>query len=213
MKTKLKYYLSRNNLWPTIELMRRTPECFRWLQGGFCGIAPQPFKSWVISSYLRRFSLRHFVGTGTHWGDTLAVIANNQHVHCTSIELAESFFQEAMIRFASHPNVRLLQGDSGVLMPQVVAELREPALFWLDGHYSGGSTAKAGLETPISAELRAVLDSPISQHVILIDDIRCFNGAHDYPHLDDLLRDVRSDGRYSVEVSTDIARLTPRVST
>ena len=38
--------------------------------------------------------------------------------------------------------------------------------------------------------------------------MRCFDGSHDYPHLDELLAFIRADGRYKVEVSTDILRLT-----
>lgn len=62
-------------------------------------------------------------------------------------------------------------------MPQIVAELGHPALFWLDGHYSGGGTAKGKQETPISLELRAVLDAPASVRVFLIDDVRFLMAA------------------------------------
>lgn len=102
----------------------------------------------------------------------------------------------------------LLHGDSGKLLPEVVDKLKAPALFWLDGHYSCGLTAKGALETPIRAELQAIFSSAITGHVILIDDVRCFDGSHDYPHLDELLAFIREDGRYKAEVSTDILRLT-----
>jgi hypothetical protein len=55
-----------------------------------------------------------------------------------------------------------------------VRQLQEPALFWLDGHYSGVDTGKDELDTPVSAELEAILGSPVKGHVILIDDARCF---------------------------------------
>jgi len=66
------------------------------------------------------------------------------------------------------------------------------------------------METPVSAELQAILASPIAGHVILIDDVRCFDGSHDYPHLDELMTVIRSDIRYHAEVSADILRLTPK---
>jgi len=94
-------------------------------------------------------------------------------------------------------------------MPTVVNQLTTPALFWLDGHYSGGLTAQGDSDTPISAELTAILTSPCKTHVILIDDARCFDGNNGYPYLEDLLKTVREKSNYCIEVSTDIIRLTP----
>lgn len=137
----------------------------------------------VLSAYLRCFDLHQFIETGTHLGDTLAYIAHDKSVMCTSIELADSYYQAAMQRFASYANVTLLQGDSGTVLLEFVRTLHAPALFWLDGHYSGGITARGELDTPVSVELQAILDSPIKNHVILIDDARCFDGTTSYPHL------------------------------
>jgi hypothetical protein len=205
----LKYILSRHRLLPTLDLIRYLPECLNWLRHGACGIAPPPIKRWVIASYLNRFRLVTFVETGTYLGDTLALVAQSVHYQCISIELDSACYREVHRRFADYPNVRLLQGDSGALMPNVITDLRQPALFWLDGHYSGGITAKGDLETPVIAELQAIFASQIQGHVILIDDVRCFDGTHDYPYLDELLAIIRTDGRYRAEVSADILRLTP----
>lgn len=71
----------------------------------------------------------------------------------------------------------------------------------------------ADVETPISAELHAILTSPIKSHVILIDDARCFNGSADYPFIDELLKTVHEHSDYRVEVSADIIRLTPKIET
>ncbi|HTZ39799.1 MAG TPA: tetratricopeptide repeat protein [Syntrophales bacterium] len=48
------------------------------------------------------------------------------------------------------------------------------ALFWLDGHYSEGVTAKGDENTPVMNEIRAIRDSRITDAVILIDDLRFF---------------------------------------
>jgi len=64
----------------------------------------------------------------------------------------------------------------------------------------------------VSAELEAILKSPVAGHVILIDDTRRFDGTNDYPHLHELMIRIYRDGQYSIEVSTDILRLTPKYS-
>ncbi|MCX5657391.1 MAG: hypothetical protein NTZ48_04100, partial [Candidatus Omnitrophica bacterium] len=182
----------------------------RWIANGCTGTAPPPVKRMVLSFYLQRFGLNQFIETGTHFGDMLAYIARDKTMKCTSIELADHYYQSAMQRFASYTNVTLLHGDSGAVLPECVSNLQAPALFWLDGHYSGGTTVRGEVDTPVSAELKAILDSSIKTHVILIDDARCFNGTNTYPQLDEILRSVRREGFHDIEVSADIIRITPQ---
>lgn len=209
VKSQIRHFLIKAGLWYPMNLFRRTPEILRWLKSGCSGAAPHPLKMIMIRSYVRQFSIGDFVETGTYLGETLGYIANSG-VRCTSIELSPELYQAARKRFRGYKNVSLVQGDSGQRLPDLLKEIEKPVLFWLDGHWSGGSTARAGTPTPISAELGAVLSHPIKRHVILIDDARCFDGRNDYPHLDDLLRVIREDGHYSVEVSADIIRLVAR---
>jgi hypothetical protein len=162
----------------------------------------------TVMSYLKRFSLNGFVETGTYHGETLNYVSRSG-VRCTSIELAQELYEVALVRFKDHKNVRLVQGDSAHKLPGILKEIRSPVLFWLDGHYSGGNTASSDVSTPISAELEAILSHSVSEHVILIDDARLFDGSWNYPKLDDLLRAVREDGRYRAEVSIDNIRLIP----
>ena len=164
----------------------------------------------VVGSYLKKYSIGEFVETGTYLGDTLCYIAK-KGVRCTSIELSRELYETACKRFRVYKNVRLVQGDSGQRLPEVLKEINKPVLFWLDGHYSSGITACAGTHTPVSIELKAILSHRIKQHVILIDDARNFDGTNNYPHLENLIRVIREDGNYCAEVSTDIIRLVPRV--
>lgn len=210
VRSFFKSYLYRLGLFPTLDLIRRLPEIIHWLRSGSSGIAPPPIKRMVISAYMRNFGIKHFVETGTHLGDTLANVAHNVSIQATSIELDAAYFTAAAQRFADYRNVTLLQGDSGALMPEIVDKLKGSTLFWLDGHYSGSDTGKGKFDTPVSAELQAIFKSSITGHVVLIDDARCFDGTHDYPHLDELIETIRHNGLYHIEVSTDIIRLTPK---
>jgi hypothetical protein len=210
MKIIFKNYLSHLGLLPILDSFRGMPAMCRWMAHGFSGVAPPSIKRKILMAYLHKFALKNFIETGTYLGDTLAYMAHDKNIHCISIELADNYYKQAKIRFEPYANIKLLHGDSGALMPDVVKQLNVPALFWLDGHYSGGLTAQGDNDTPVSAELEAIFTSQCKKHVILIDDARCFNGSNGYPHLDDLLNIVRQRSCYAVEVSADIIRITPK---
>lgn len=110
-----------------------------------------------------------------------------------SIELDESLCENARILFQSYPHITIINGDSGEKLVSVLKEINEPCLFWLDGHYSGGITAKGNVNTPIMAELKAILTHHINNHVILIDDARLFVGENDYPTVNDLTTFVQNE--------------------
>lgn len=208
-KSDIKILLLNIGLWYPLNLLRSMPDIFRWIKSGCRCFAPHPIKMIVVNSYLKYYSMDIFVETGTYIGDTLGYIADSG-VQCISIELSKELYGAACKRFRRYKNVRLIEGDSGKKLPEVLNTINKPALFWLDGHYSFGVTAKAETDTPVSIELNAILSHPIKKHVILIDDARCFDGTKNYPHLDNLLRVLRDDGNYIAEVSMDIIRLTPR---
>jgi hypothetical protein len=125
-----------------------------------------------------------------------------------SIELDRALASAAQVRFAASPHVTILQGDSGRVLPEILRGIQSPCLFWLDGHYSEGITARGDRVTPILAELTAVLSHSVHGHVALIDDARLFDGTDDYPTLDDLRRWLTDHWSGSVmEVSDDIIRV------
>lgn len=209
MKKSLKHALSRIGVFPVLDGIRRFPQVIGWAHGGCAGPAPPPIKRRIIAAYLERYQIREFIETGTHLGDTLACVAQDRRISCRSIELDMDMYRNADNRFRNWSNVRVFHGDSGEVLPVIMEDMPGPALFWLDGHYSGGDTAKGESDTPVSKELQAIIDSKIKEHVILIDDARCFNGTNGYPFLDELLMTVRRNSEYRIEVSADIIRLTP----
>src|SRR5580700_3594168 len=81
-----------------------------------------------------------FIETGTFRGEMLA-FQLPRFKKLISIELSQQLYEAACARFASAPKVQLIQGDSGVKLAEAVKGLEEPALFWLDAHYSMGVTA------------------------------------------------------------------------
>lgn len=192
-----------------MRLVEPTLAVRRWEREGRPVPPPPPAKIRELRRYARTYRLRTFVETGTFFGDTTAALARNVH-RVVTMELSPDLAERARRRFAHDPKVTVLEGDSGALLPGVLSELAVPALFWLDGHYSAGITARGAEDTPVRTELTAILAHPVRQHVIMIDDAREFTGGV-YPTVEELREQVRAAGDpYAVEVRDDIIRLTPR---
>lgn len=168
---------------------------------------PHQYKRQVLGEYANRHGTKVLVETGTYEGEMVEAMRTHFE-KVFSIELSPEHYKRAAERFAANDNVEIVFGDSALMLPDVLMEIAEPALFWLDGHYSAGNTAKGDKETPILSELDAICRHPVKGHVILVDDARCFDGTADYPTLVELeayIRERRPDAAF--EVRDDIVRI------
>lgn len=152
----------------------------RWISEGCPMPPPGPVKQWIVRQAGRERGCRVLVETGTYLGDML--LANHRHFdRLVSIELSDELWKRATKRLARLDNLTLRHGDSATQLREVVATLAQPAVFWLDAHYSAGITARGDLETPILEEIRVIIGSVrLAGSVVLIDDARLF-GQGDYP--------------------------------
>jgi hypothetical protein len=167
---------------------------------------PHVLKQDTIKEYQQEFGCKILVETGTYKGDMVEA-QKTIFEKVISIELGVDLFEKAKERFENDKNVTIVQGNSGKMLPIVLKDINEPVLFWLDGHYSGGITAKGDKECPIFEELDAILNNKGFNHIVLIDDARCFTGDGDYPTIKALTEFVRSrNDKYQVEVKHDIIR-------
>lgn len=168
---------------------------------------PHAVKVLTVLEHARRFGPRTFVETGTFQGVMIEEV-QARFPQVFSVELAPAIYEAARQKFADRPHVTILQGDSATVLPELLTEISEPCLFWLDGHYSAGPTARGSKETPVVEELAAIHRHPVRGHVVLIDDARCFDGSHDYPTLAELERLAREDDRFThFEVRDDVVRI------
>ena len=188
--------------------LRRDLEARRaWEREGRPSPPPHIVKEELIRDYAKTFNTRILIETGTYLGDMVHAMKKS-FSRIVSFELDQTLAAQAQQRFAKDNHVEIVQGDSGKLLGDYLATINEPCLFWLDGHYSGGITAKGALETPIKNELTFILSHPVDGHVILIDDARCFTGENDYPTLDELqdfVNEHKQDWQFQVE--TDVIRI------
>ena len=178
-----------------------------WKKNGMHLPPPQVFKQLVIKEYATRHNINTFIETGTYLGETIDYCKSSFN-KLISIELDVALFNNATNKFAHENKITIYHGDSGILLEKVLTDIEETCLFWLDGHYSEGITAKGELNTPIISELNHIFNHPVSNHIILIDDARLFVGRNDYPtldHLSDFVANNKPNLKFSVE--NDIIRI------
>ncbi len=207
MNASIKVLLKSTPAYSVLVRLRKNEEVRDWCKRGRPLPPPPSYKQGVIKNYARRFRIRTFIETGTLHGDMVAA-SMNLFDSLYSIELDEQLFANARERFDGCRGITLIQGDSGTELPNLLRSLRGRCLFWLDGHYSGEGTARGFEDTPILRELRAILNHPCHEHVVLIDDARCFDGHNGYPMISEiksLVSRVRPD--WHIEVEHDIIRL------
>jgi hypothetical protein len=169
--------------------------------------APHIVKQNIIKGYATTFKLKIFIETGTYVGEMLDAMLNI-FPEIISIEFDQALAERAKYKYVDHPHVTIMQGDSGSILPIVIAGKNEPCLFWLDAHYSGGFTGKSDLDTPIMKEINAILEHPCDGHVILIDDAREFTGKNHYPTLEEVRSLVTAKRKgWLMEVDADIIRI------
>lgn len=153
-----------------------------------------------------------FVETGTAQGDT-AFIAAGHFGFVYTIEIHPEAFQVASRHLARVKNVEIRLGDSAVLLEKVLKEITSPALFWLDGHYSGGPTTIGKSECPLLDEIRMIRKAhPL--HCMIVDDMQIIAAKgvdrerefakgggwskrpQDWPHVDELIKAANEAGPF-----------------
>jgi hypothetical protein len=164
-------------------------------------------KQKVVREYGEKFGLKTLVETGTYYGEMVAAM-KNCFGRIYSIEFVPALAERAERKFAGHEHIRIFCGDSRVVMPEVLALLKEPALFWLDAGYYGWVGVRTN-EQRLSAELEMIL-SHSYPHAILLDDARGLIGRDGIPSVEDVKAYVESKfPERSVKVEFDIMRITP----
>lgn len=185
----------------------------RWAIGLHRAMTPHRIKQLTLRTYARQHGLRTLVETGTYRGDMVWALRRDFD-ELYSVELDLTLCERAQRRLARCRHVHIYQGDSAHVLPDILGRLNAPALFWLDGHFSGGVSARGAETTPIRAELHHILSSAYRSNIILIDDARLFNGSDDYPSVDELFRQVNAAHRdLALAIANDVIRISPRAQT
>jgi hypothetical protein len=206
MSDPIREWWRRLSVSPALIDLTRRRVAFQWRLRGRPLPPPHVVKQSVILAYQRARHFSTFVETGTFSGEMVAAM-RPYFRRIVSIELSPDIHRAAAERFAGDPGIELLLGDSARLLPRVLEQLGEPALFWLDGHFMGGTSARGDQDSPVRAELDALLSHPVRRHVVLIDDARLFSGEEGYPTIPELVASIERERPGSdVRVQDDIVQ-------
>ena len=131
---------------------------------------------------------RLLVETGTWLGDGIAKGLEAGFAKVISCDVNPEFVVAASARFSGEP-VEIMALPSVDALTSIVADLDEPAVFFLDAHgmppdaiatrfsestLLDGTNLNDNLTCPLLGEIRAVLGGSSLEHVILVDDRQNF---------------------------------------
>jgi hypothetical protein len=194
------------SMWPGVRRWTERRVERKWEAAGRPAPAPPVLKQRLVRRLGTQYRLGTLVETGTFTGEMVAA-ALPAFRRIVTIEVDPRLAAAARERFAAHDHVEVIEGDSARAFPRVMAELQEPALCWLDAHYTVEGTAGQG-SVPLMSELAAVAGSPVRSHVVLIDDARCFTGRDGFPRLEEIRAFCQAHGG-RFDIVDDIIRWYP----
>jgi hypothetical protein len=179
-----------------------------WKLRGSPPRTPHLVKQRTVTEYAQRYGLRVLVETGTYRGDMVAAMRNKVD-EIYSIEFDPSLAAAAAQNFSRWPNIHILQGDSEVRIPEVLKQLTQPALFWLDAGYYGWAGERHTRDR-LDSELNAILRDA-QPHIVLIDDAQGFNGQNGAPTREEFQSQIEASfPQRRVDVGRQIFRIVPR---
>lgn len=128
----------------------------------------EQYKHDLIRDFAKRLQLKTFIETGLCDGNTVRAI-HDSFEKVYSIELSKHYVEKGREEF-KNTNIAIIEGDSGVELANLLQKIpRQPVLFYLDAHYSGGKTSNSSC--PVTRELEAIFRSGFTG-IILIDDMQ-----------------------------------------
>ncbi len=150
------------------------PDYYYWLLRGKPTRSPHLVKQRAVRQYGRKYGLKTLIETGTYYGEMIAaVLSDFDRIY--SIELDPRLALLATNRFREYSHVTIIEGDSEKMIPELLAKINEPCLFWLDAGYYGWDDGVGNLGR-LSSEMQAILAD--GRHIVLMDDAHFLNGKY-----------------------------------
>jgi len=103
---------------------------WRWLKNGRPVPPPHGIKQGVIKEYARKYQCPVFFETGTYRGDIIQAVKHDfERIY--SVELSESLYQKARLRFKNDPHITILRGDSARMLAETLKQISNVCFGWM----------------------------------------------------------------------------------
>lgn len=126
-----------------------------------------------------------FIEIGTYIGETILDMEPYfDSLH--TIEIKKEFYENVKNKYheTGRNKINFHLGDSALIMEDVVKNINDNAIFFLDGHYYAESIGIK--DSPLEEELEAINDYFKHEAIIIIDDYRLFGkieGPYDWSYI------------------------------
>jgi hypothetical protein len=199
--------LQRTPVYGLYKALGHYPDYWYWQLRGKPVRSPHLLKQRTVQEYAHKYGLRVLVETGTYYGEMVAAM-KKRFGQIYSVEYDPQLARRAVGKFARYTHIKILEGDSQKVIPELLKSISEPALFWLDAGYYGWAGLQ-GDKHRLTTELEAILRNPLRGHVILMDDARGLNGQNGAPTVAELKQRIEAEfPERRVEVQYDMLRIT-----
>lgn len=113
-----------------------------------------------------------FIETGTLEGET--IFAMEPHfTKLYTIELSPHYHENTKNSYGGS-KITFLPGDSSVVFNDFLPTIDTPAIFFLDGHWCSGDTARGSVDCPLMEEVTHITNLFKQSAIVIIDDARLF---------------------------------------
>ena len=127
-------------------------------------------------------NIKVFVETGTLTGNAIDKALELNFDKIYSIELDTKRFNSLTLYYEDYDDLFLIHGNSEKEFPNIMNNINERCVIYLDAHYCGDDAEMADKWSPIRDELNYLKTHPIKNHTIILGDWSC----HDNTHVDDV---------------------------
>lgn len=182
-----------------------------WVNSGSPMPAPDYARTMAVLRLAKEYGINVFVETGTLIGSRVGAV-KGFFKEVYSIELSPQLYQRCVDSFRNDENVHLYNGDSGIILPEILSKINEPCLYFLDAHYSAGTTARGNKDSALEDEFKTILPRlSIYNDVVLVDDTYDLADGNGYLSIDTISKmilNVRPD--YSINEQDYILKAFPK---
>lgn len=148
-----------------------------------------------LQEYIDKYNILTFVETGSGCGQGIEHAKKFDFKEIISSEIIAPHANQLRNRFSSDSRIKILTGNSSVILEEILPSIKTNILFWLDAHYPGADIGYANYETEKDIDVRLPLEKEIQvihklrknfNDVILCDDLRIYeHGPFESKNMDE----------------------------